>query len=868
VKPGTRLGPYEIVALIGSGGMGEVYRARDTRLGRDVAIKVLTGEFAADPERLRRFEQEARAVAALDHPNILAIHDVGTHEGSPYIVTQLLEGESLRERLQAGSLTPRKAIEVGAEIAQGLAAAHEKGIVHRDLKPANVFITKDGLVKILDFGIAKLVTPRRAVEPAKATTVVEATEAGTTLGTVGYMSPEQVRGQSVDHRTDIFSFGCVLYEMLSGRSPVRRDTAAETMTAILHDDPAPLAGTVRTIPPAIEGIVTRCLEKQQADRFSSAHDLALALRAYSGGSETPATAKASARVLRVRRSWLVGAVGVGLLAVTAAALFVRAPWKRAAPAPAFDPSSVVVAVFENRTGDASLVSVGEQISDALTTDLLKTGELKVAVSPVASGRRGEAGGDPLLRLAQATRSALVVAGTYDLRGDELEVQARVVDPWQGKVVYTAVPVRCPRADTLPALEPLRQRVTGAVAWTLDRRLRIFFSGFRPPRYDALLEFREGRAEFLRDMASALAHYERAAALDPEFDLARVYHLNTLMGEGRPEEAAKELAGVEANLGRMVPVERVMVRHYRAWIDGRLLDALAALREWMTLSEFPAAFQLDIGDFEMSVNRPAEAIRTISGVPADWEALEYSIVYRRELYLTVAYHMNRDYAGQLRVGRESQRRFPGVLEFYSAEAGALAALGRLDEIEKVVESCQAAQVGVRTGTPGDVILEAASELRAHGHRETSLRVAERAVAWYRARPAAEAAKYQGDLLGALRQSEQWAEAKARADAELAKNPDEIDLCGLAGMLAAHLGDAVQARRMEAKLAALTRPYLYGRHTYQRACIAAHLGEKDRALGLLRDAFAQGYWFDLHIHRDLGLEPLWGYPPYEELMKPKG
>jgi len=313
LTPGSRLGPYEIVAPIGAGGMGEVYRARDTRLGRDVAIKVLPTEYASDPERLRRFEQEARAVAALDHPNILAIHDVGTHDGSPYLVTELLEGESLRDRLQAGPVPPRKAVEIGVQIAQGLAAAHEKGIVHRDLKPGNVFVTNDGRVKILDFGLAKLAAPRSLAEGAQASTVVEATEAGTRLGTVGYMSPEQVRGQSVDQRSDIFSFGCVLYEMVSGRSPFRKDTAADTASAILHEDPAPLSGTGQAIVPALQEIVSRCLEKRAEERFSSAHDLALALRAYTTGE---APAMVAPRVpFKKRRAIAFGVIAVAALAV-------------------------------------------------------------------------------------------------------------------------------------------------------------------------------------------------------------------------------------------------------------------------------------------------------------------------------------------------------------------------------------------------------------------------------------------------------------------------------------------------------------------------------------------------------------------------
>jgi serine/threonine-protein kinase len=290
VQPATRLGPYEVLAQIGSGGMGEVYRARDTRLGRDVAIKVLPAEFASDPDRLRRFEQEARAVAALDHPNILAIHDIGTHEGAPYIVAELLEGESLRERLSGGAMPVRKAVEFAVQIAQGLAAAHEKGIVHRDLKPANVFVTKDGHVKILDFGIAKLIAPRSLTEPAQATTVAEATEAGVALGTVGYMSPEQVRGLPVDHRTDIFAFGCVLYEMLAGRRPFTAATNADTVAAILSADPRPLAEAGTEIPRGLEAIVLRCLEKRSEDRFTSARDVAFALLAFERSGETPSRA--------------------------------------------------------------------------------------------------------------------------------------------------------------------------------------------------------------------------------------------------------------------------------------------------------------------------------------------------------------------------------------------------------------------------------------------------------------------------------------------------------------------------------------------------------------------------------------------------
>ncbi|MGA9475159.1 MAG: serine/threonine-protein kinase, partial [Terriglobales bacterium] len=253
---GTKLGPYEIQSPLGAGGMGEVYRARDTRLGRDVALKILTEAFTQDADRLHRFELEARAVAALNHPNILAVFDIGQHNGTPFLVSELLEGDSLRAMLDNGTVPQRKAIEYGVQIAHGLAAAHEKGIVHRDLKPENVFITKDGRIKILDFGLAKLIQSPTS-RPDELTLTSSHTVAGVVMGTASYMAPEQVRGEPADTRTDIFAFGSVLYEMLSGVRAFKRDTAAETMTAVLKDDPPELSDPGRNVSPTLERIVRR-----------------------------------------------------------------------------------------------------------------------------------------------------------------------------------------------------------------------------------------------------------------------------------------------------------------------------------------------------------------------------------------------------------------------------------------------------------------------------------------------------------------------------------------------------------------------------------------------------------------------------------
>jgi serine/threonine protein kinase len=278
LQENAMLGPYRIVRMLGEGGMGAVYRAKDTRLGRDVAVKVLTAVTLSDHERLIRFEQEARATGMLNHPNLLTIFDVGDSEGTPFLVSELLEGETLRDRIAKGPLTPRKAVDVASQMAQGLAAAHEKGIVHRDLKPENIFVTREGRVKILDFGIAKLSAKAGADGP---TFQMAATEPGMVMGTVGYMSPEQVRGEVIDARSDIFAFGAIVYEMLTGSRAFKRDSAIETLSAILKEDPPDLADALPNIPPPLEKLVRRCLEKDRDLRFQSARDLAFNLETLS-----------------------------------------------------------------------------------------------------------------------------------------------------------------------------------------------------------------------------------------------------------------------------------------------------------------------------------------------------------------------------------------------------------------------------------------------------------------------------------------------------------------------------------------------------------------------------------------------------------
>src|SRR6202795_2821482 len=315
---GTRLGSYEIVAPIGAGGMGEVYRARDKKLDRDVAIKVLPQSVAADPDTLARFEREAKAVAALSHQNILAIHDFGNQDGVAYAVMELLEGETLRGKLDAGPIPQKQAVDYAQQVAKGLSAAHEKGIVHRDLKPENLFVSKDGHLKILDFGLAKRVESVAPGQETSAPTGSGHTEPGTVMGTAGYMSPEQVKGFQVDHRSDIFSFGAILYELLSGVKAFKRDTNAETMAAILMKEPPELSESGRNISPALDHIARHCLDKDRDHRFQSARDIAFALSEASGptmtgGAQLGASPRKNKALVAVAAVVVLAAVGVFLL---------------------------------------------------------------------------------------------------------------------------------------------------------------------------------------------------------------------------------------------------------------------------------------------------------------------------------------------------------------------------------------------------------------------------------------------------------------------------------------------------------------------------------------------------------------------------
>jgi len=509
---GARLGPYEILSPLGAGGMGEVYRARDTRLGREVAVKVLPATFSKDSDRLRRFEQEARAASALNHPNILTIHDIGQADGAPYVVAELLEGETLRGRMAAGALSPRRALEHALQIAHGLAAAHERGIVHRDLKPENVFVTRDGRVKILDFGLAKLTEPAGPSSQTDLPTAAPATDPGVVLGTIGYMSPEQVRGKAADARSDIFAFGTILYEMLSGRRAFHGDTAADTMSAILTKDPPDVSTTNQSVPPGLDRVVRHCLEKDPERRFHSAHDLAFDLEALSDASG------AAPRPLPTKRPQkriaLAIAAGAVILAATAAILSRRS----ARAGTTLD--SIAVLPFVNATRDPETEYLSDGITESIINSLSRLPQLRVAARSSVFRYKGR-DEDPQ-KAGRDLNVRAVVSGKVLQRGDRLSVQADLVDVGNGSQIW---------GDRYDRKLSDIQAIQEEIAKDISEKLRLRLTGEEKEklrkRYtedtEAYQLYLKGRYFWEKRTASDLQQsselFQKAIEKDPAFALA-------------------------------------------------------------------------------------------------------------------------------------------------------------------------------------------------------------------------------------------------------------------------------------------------------------------------------------------------------------
>jgi len=836
---------YRIEREIGSGAMATVYRARDLRHQRDVAVKVMHPGLAAQLGT-ERFLREIWIVANLPHPHIVPVYDSGSDGDRLFYVMPLIEGESLRDRLEREKqLSLEETLRYASHVAEALAYAHAQGIVHRDIKPENILLAGDHAL-VADFGIARAVS---AADDGRLT------RTGMAVGTPVYMSPEQAsgRGGDADHRSDLYSLACVVYEMLAGQPPFTGATAESIARQHLTTAPRPVTELRAGVPRHVADALDRALAKAPADRFSQVGDFVRALHTP-GAAGWPRT--------RRRRAAALVALAVLLVAGGQA---VR--WAVARRRPALDPNRVVVVPFENRTGDSALALLGSMAADWITQGLHEIDVIEVvptatAIEPGPDVRHGA--GTPVLeaarRVGAATRAGTVVAGAYYRRGDSLEFQTQIIDAAAERLVRAVAPVTTAGPATGAVLDSLRRRVVVAVAAVLDRRLSPSAAASRPPSLEAYRAYVRGHRAFYGDDASnmreALEFMSRAVALDSTFPDPRFFLIMAHLNLGEMRAADSNATVLLQSAPRLTPYQRATLDWMVASIRGDRAGALRAARArggvW------------DLAVEALYANRPHETIEILRGR----DGLALPEFYFKWHSLMEALHMVGDHASELREARRAAEVHPGQLLFLRDELQALAALGRVADVDETLDR------RLPTSLPywdlADLTLSAAAELRAHGHRDAGRRLAERLVERldFQRHGEADAMPLRWQRAMARYAAERWDDARGLFDSLSAATPRDVNVRGYRGVLAARLGNREEARRISDELEGLADPYDHGRDVYWQACIAAQLGERDRAMALLREAYRRGRRFGILLHRDMDLEPLRGYAPFEEFLAPAG
>jgi serine/threonine protein kinase/tetratricopeptide (TPR) repeat protein len=871
---GKTISHYKILEKLGEGGMGVVYKAHDTRLDRTVALKFLPQHLAGTDEDKQRFMREAKAAAALNHPNICTIYSVEEEDGKQFISMEYVDGMTLREKYGAigpAAIPIKEAIEYAIQIAEALSEAHDKGIVHRDIKPSNIMVDSRNRIKVMDFGLAKLKD------------VVPITREGTTVGTVAYMSPEQVQGQDVDQRSDIFSFGIVLHEMLTGQTPFRGDHEAAMMYSIVNEEPQPISSALPEISNRLENLIERTLEKDPSDRYQSMHDLLSDLRrlkrktskkvAAGVGAEPPAQELDAQQPLSGTRSGTRARliyIAIVLVIVVAAVVSYKIFFlEKDSDVPPPHRNRVFVATFENRTGDSELDPIGRLASDWITHGIMQN-ELAEAIPTTTmfmlmrdAGLEGAGfeDRDKLIELATATHSGVLVAGMFYRVGEDIQIETQIIDVERNDVMMTLDPVRGPRSEPMKAIDALRKKVMGALAIHVSPRSNITMIG-EPPIYEAYVEYLEGTKCFGADYQKSFEHYRRALEIDPHWWAPKFRIANGLANIGHYDAADSIFQTIERHSSRLSSAERYYLDWFAFRLQGKTEEAFATLLHIESIAPMDYIANYLVGLHALYLNRPRKTIDTFSKIDIQIQHADYASVSWRFGVLCDAYHAIGDHEKELEVAREAQKYFPNDLGCRADEVSALAALERIDELYDVIEESK--QIEPSRSSVGYMMSVASLELRAHGNRVEALRIAEQEIHWREENDP----ENRDALADALYRAERWDEAYALYRELATEDPDDLFYKASLGMLSARAGDTEEARRIANELMNVERKYLFGRHTYYRACIHALLGEHAEAVRLIKESFSQGLEFGIYIHRDMDLESMRDYPPFQKLLEPKG
>ena len=870
LSAGTRLGPYEILGPLGAGGMGEVFRGRDTKLDREVAVKVLPAHLTNNPHALARFEREAKALASLSHPNILAIHDFGSHDGVTYAVMELLEGETLRSRLEGETISAKDAVDLAQQIVRGLSAAHGRGVLHRDLKPENVFVGKDGHVKILDFGLAKRMEPPEADEQTSAPTASGLTEPGTVMGTVGYMSPEQVRGLPMDHRSDIFSFGAILYELLSGQRAFLRPTAADTMSAILKEDPPDLSGSGRNVPPALERVMRRCVEKDRENRFHSARDIGFALAEASGSASVASPARPSAVV--PRKAVLVTAA---IALVTLGGLLYLQRTRSRGDAPV---KRIAVLPFEN-LGASEDEYFADGVADAVRAKL--TSLPGIAVIARGSSKPYKKTTKTPDQIARELGVGYVLTGT--VRWEKREGGQRVhVSPELIEVAGTGAPTsrwQQPFDAALTDVFQVQSEIASRVAHALGLELRAGEEkqlAEKPTQnlaaYDAFLKGENQVSLGLRgpNLREGLRFFEQAVALDPGFALAwaRVARAGAFLYAFGPQktpelaERTREAAERAIALAPDLADAHSALGSYHALVLGNLRRGLEQQNQARRMAPGNAdvlfasgAAEAGLGHFGAAVEHFQKAERLDPG----------SLLIKRGLATALV----------------GARRFPEARDVYerglAASPGNLTLVlgkvltyveeGDLPGARAVVQNAPAqvapAALVAAVAVTGDCVWVLTHDQRQLLERLTPSAFEDDRAIW--ALSLMQAFALDGDSAATRTHAE---EARKALEAQLAKTPENaISRVGL-GLALAHLGRNEQAVHEGERASALRPPGNESQDAYirhQRARIYLVVGEPEKALDLLQPYSESRYVVSPgRLKIDPDFDSLRANPRFEKLL----
>jgi len=868
----TFAGRFQVIEELGHGGMGRVYKVHDTKIGEKIALKLIRPEAGLDRKALERFSNELKLARKIRHKNVCQMFDLGEDKGIRYITMEYVHGEDLRQLLRkVGRLSPGQAVAVARQVCAGLEEAHKLGVVHRDLKPQNIMLDEDGQARIMDFGIARSLMGKSI------------TGAGTFIGTPEYMSPEQVEGKDVDERSDLYSLGVILYEMVAGRRPFDGETALAIAHKHKYEAPEDPRTADPQIPDALARVILKCLEKDKAARYETAGALGAELAGIEEGLPTTEKAVPKRKGLttkeitvkfNLRKVFLPTILAIAAIAAAVYFFAIR----KSGPAP--NPKLALVSVFVNQTGDPALDPLGKVAAYELAQGLSQSGIMDVVPTisvleisrTIKAGSAGANEEDDLRALAKSTGAGTLVSGAYFLIDGQLHFHATITDVVRRKLIQSLETLKGSPDDKWGLITELRQRIMGALASHLagTTMSRYGQTGRRTPVYDAYQEFLQGLDLFGVDYDEAVRHFERAVALDPEYVVPKIYIATAYGNRGQYQKADAILRSVRQSRAELSPIDRLIFDWYEAYLQGQNEKALRLIREAEKLVPNLYTVKYLVGLYAKIINHPRETVE----VYAWMDSQDPNIQFARPAggwwfyHLAEAHHMLGEYKKELKVAKRAKKYFPNNMDLSAGETRALAALGKIGEVKKVIAGClDAAATG---WTPGEVMIEAGLELNAHGHKEDSREIFAQAIAWAEGRPEAErkTVTRRSFYAGALYDAGRWDEAKRIFESLGAEHPDNIGYQGFLGTLAARRGDREGAIRIADELAAIDRRFLFGSNTYWRARIAALLGEKEQAVSLLKESFAQGASYGIDLHRDIDLEPLWDYPPFKELIRPKG